>query len=77
MMWRIFTKPILSIPVAFEMAGRRCDDIERRVRTACRHLWHTGRLMDRILPDIAEVLNAGDDLGEDPEEAYGANCHAG
>lgn len=37
----------------------------------CRKAFHGARLMERILPDIAEVLNAGDDLGETAEEMEG------
>ena len=33
--------------------------------------FHEFKLMERILPDIAEVLDAGDDLGESPDEFEG------
>ena len=43
---------------------------------ACRDSFKEAKLMDRILPDIAEVLYDGDDLGESPDELEG-RCHAG
>jgi len=45
--------------------------LERRVRLACRDIFYEEKLLDRILPDIAEVLHAPDDLGEVPNEFEG------
>jgi CRISPR-associated protein Cas1 len=60
-----------TVPVAFHLAATVTKDLERNVRMECRKAFHTYRLMERILPDIAEVLNAGDDLGETAEEMEG------
>jgi CRISPR-associated protein Cas1 len=64
-------KTELSIPVAFEMAAASSEDVEGRTRRRCRDLFHQNKLMDRILPDIAEVLDARDDLEESPGELEG------
>jgi CRISP-associated protein Cas1 len=45
-----------TVPLAFELAAQRPKDLERRVRTQCRDVFHQARLMERLLPDIAEVL---------------------
>ncbi len=59
-----------TIPAAFESA--QCSgDVEIRVRGLCRDLFHEKKIMERCLPDIAEVLDARDDLAEDPEELAG------
>jgi len=60
-----------TVPLAFRLASTVTKELERTVRSECRQVFHTCRLMERILPDIAEVLNAGDDLGETPEEMEG------
>jgi CRISPR-associated protein Cas1 len=60
-----------TVPLAFRLAATVAKDLERMVRMECRHVFHAYRLMDKILPDIAEVLNAGDDLGETAEEMEG------
>jgi CRISPR-associated protein Cas1 len=55
------------IPMAFE-AAKTPIDIERRVRLACRDSFATGRLMQRILPDINKVLNIPQQLVEQEDE---------
>jgi len=57
-------KTELSVPLAFRTVAESTQDVERRVRLACRDAFHQGKLMDRILPDIGEVLDARDDIGE-------------
>jgi CRISPR-associated protein Cas1 len=64
-------KTALTIPVAFGMVAQGPADVERRVRLACRDAFYESRLLQRILPDIAEVLGAPDDLGESPDEFEG------
>lgn len=60
-------------PAAFETAGKILkgkgdgNPVERQVRIACRDLFRKSGLLDRIIPDIAEVLKAGG--LEPPEEA--------
>ena len=64
-------KTNLTIPLAFEVASQSQDEIEQRTRLACRRMFYVFRLTDKILPDIAEVLNAPDDLKERPGELEG------
>ena len=63
----------LTIPVAFDAAAQGEKDIERRVRYLLRDRFREARLLDRIVPDIEEVLSVGvpgetpppEDEGED------------
>jgi CRISPR-associated protein Cas1 len=66
-----FYKVEVTVPMAFREAAAGTHDLERRVRLACRTAFHEARLMERIIPDIAEVLHVGDDPGESPEELEG------
>jgi CRISP-associated protein Cas1 len=66
-----FYKTETTIPLAFEMARQGRDEIEKRTRIACRQVFFSARLTERILPDIAEVLHAPDDLKERPNELEG------
>jgi CRISPR-associated protein Cas1 len=51
-------KTDLTVPIAFRLAATERDQLERKVRLACRDAFHERRLMERILPDIAEVLRS-------------------
>jgi CRISPR-associated protein Cas1 len=65
-------KTDVTVPVAFRVAATEREGVERKVRLGCRQAFHDARLMDRILPDVAEVLaDAGDDRGEGPDELEG------
>ena len=64
-------KTELTIPVAFRVVSQGPTELERAMRMECRNAFHEFRLMGRLLPDIAEVLDAGDDLGESAEEFEG------
>jgi len=64
-------KTDLTIRVAFRTVAEGSDQVERRVRLACRDAFYESRLIQRILPDIVEVLDARDDLGESPDEFEG------
>lgn len=65
-------KTEVTIPAAFRVVATETDGIERKVRLGCRQAFHDAKLMERILPDIAEVLaDAGDDPGESPGELEG------
>jgi CRISPR-associated protein Cas1 len=64
-------KTEVTVPVAFRLAATMTQGLERAVRQECRKAFHTFHLMDRILPDIAEVLDAGDDSGEGAPELEG------
>jgi CRISPR-associated protein Cas1 len=50
-------KEQFTIPTAFKMAAESADNIESRVRRACRDVFRGGKLMERILPDIADILD--------------------
>jgi len=64
-------KTELTVPLAFRVAAGGPAEVERRARLGCRDAFHESRLLERILPDIAEVLGAPDDLAEDPGEFEG------
>ena len=65
-------KTEVSLPAAFRAVVAVTEGVERRVRLECRQAFSGAKLMERILPDIAEVLSdAGDDLGESPGEFEG------
>lgn len=54
----------LLVPLAFRLVAEGEAHIERRVRLACRDLFREQKLVQRILPDIREVLDGRDDSGE-------------
>lgn len=47
------------VPVAFSIAARQPNEPERQVRLRCRDLFRETKLLDRIIPDIEEILAAG------------------
>jgi len=47
-------------PVAFKVAAQKPSEPERAVRIACRDTFRQSRLLNRIIPTIEEVLNAGE-----------------
>jgi CRISPR-associated protein Cas1 len=64
-------KTELTVPTAFKLVSEKPPDLERAVRMECRKKFHEFKLMERLLPDIAEVLDAGDDTGEGADELEG------
>ena len=50
-------KADMVAPVAFHVVAAGAHDLEGRVRRACRDLFHTGRILERIVPDIEQALN--------------------
>ena len=66
-----FYKTETTIPLAFEVAAKEQKDLERLVRIQSRQVFHQARLMDRLLPDIAEVLGVSDDSGESAADMEG------
>lgn len=64
-------KTNLTIPIAFKAAAEQHDNLERAVRITCRQKFYEYKLMERLLPDIAEVLCVSDDTGEGAEEFEG------
>lgn len=65
-------KTEIAVPIAFQIASEDEMHLERAVRIACRDEFHKAKLMRRIIPDIAEVLDARDDIGEAPGELEGS-----
>jgi CRISPR-associated protein Cas1 len=66
-------KAQFTIPLSFSIAAEGDQEIDRRVRLACRDLFREGKLNRRILPDIARVLNveplpaeSADEFADDP-----------
>jgi CRISPR-associated protein Cas1 len=58
-------KTEVTIPVAFEITARYPGKPEPYVRAACREKFHEVKLLQRILPDIDELLQ----IGKEPETA--------
>ena len=65
-------KAELTIPLAFEVARRQPDELEREVRCEARRTFHGAKLLGRILPDIRRCLDiaedARDEFAEDPSK---------
>ena len=49
-------KTEITVPVAFRAAATAKTDLERVVRQECRQAFHVHKLMDRVMPDIAEAV---------------------
>jgi len=64
-------KTEVTIPVAFRTVSESTEHVERRTRLACRDVFKQTKLIRRILPDISEVLDARDDVGERADELEG------
>ncbi len=64
-------KTELTIPAAFAIAAGPTQEVERAVRLECRRVFHSAKLLERILPDIREVLGARDDFGENQAGSEG------
>lgn len=60
----------LTIPLAFEMAGRYTQNLEREIRTEARRRFHRAKLLQQILPDIRHCLDVKaeeqDEFADDP-----------
>jgi CRISPR-associated protein Cas1 len=54
------------VPVAFRVAAKDPPNAERAVRLACRDMFRQTHLLQKIIPDIEDVLSAG---GIEPPEA--------
>jgi len=48
------------VPAAFKVAAAEPANAERAVRLACRDIFRQTKLLDRIIPDIEEMLAAGE-----------------
>lgn len=47
------------VPVAFAVAARESANHEREIRLQCRDMFRKSRLLERIIPDIEAILDAG------------------
>ncbi len=63
----------VTIPLAFRVVAESTENLMARVRRACREAFREHRLLKRILPDIAylldipeDVLTAGQEADSDP-----------
>jgi len=60
------------VPVAFQIAAKNTVNPEGDVRHACREVFRSTRLLERIIPIIEEVLSAGElSMPKDPDYALG------
>ena len=64
-------KTEITIPLAFKMVSQNPPELERAIRMECRTAFYEHKIMERIIPDIAEVLGVSDDIGESAEEFEG------
>ncbi len=56
------------VPAAFKVAAANPPNAERAVRLACRDIFRQTKLLERIIPDIEEILAAGGVTRPDPPE---------
>jgi CRISPR-associated protein Cas1 len=61
----------LIVPLVFQIVAESDEHVERRARLACRSLFHKTRFLERLLPDIREVLDGRDDSGACASESAG------
>ncbi|AQT59702.1 type I-E CRISPR-associated endonuclease Cas1e [Cellvibrio sp. PSBB023] len=48
------------VPIAFRIAGKRPHNPDREVRLACRDIFRSSHILEKIIPTIEEVLAAGE-----------------
>jgi CRISPR-associated protein Cas1 len=63
----------LVVPIAFEAVAQKVPALERQVRLRCRDALQKARLLERLLPDIREVLYGRDDTGAGAGEPAGGS----
>lgn len=63
-------KADIAIPVAFGAVAEGTDNIDRRVRLACRDLFVATRLLSRVIPDVQEALFLSPKVTCLPNEQY-------
>lgn len=61
------------VPIAFKVAASQSHgNVERAVRLGCRDVFRQTKLLDRIIPDIEEILAAGEiERPQTPDDAVG------
>lgn len=63
----------LIVPLAFETVAAGEQNVESRARQACRDMFRRTRFLERVLPDIREVLHGSDDSGAGPDQSTGGS----
>lgn len=48
------------VPIAFKIAARKPHNPDREVRLACRDIFRTSNILEKIIPSIEDVLAAGE-----------------
>lgn len=61
------------VPLVFRTVAESDKNVERRVRLACRDLFRKSRFLERVLPDIREVLHGRDDSRTGSSEPTGGS----
>lgn len=56
------------VPLAFKIAAKAPANPERAVRTGCRDIFRESRLLEKIIPDIEEILATGGETPPKPPE---------
>lgn len=59
-------KAQLTVPIAFQVVALGIEDVEKEVRRRCRIQFRESKLLERILPDIDQLL----ETVEEPEYDY-------
>lgn len=59
-------KAQLTVPIAFQIVALGIEDVEKEVRRRCRIQFRESKLLERILPDIDQLL----EIVEEPEYDY-------
>lgn len=59
------------VPLVFRIVSESDQNVEQRARHACRDFFNQSKFLERVLPDIREVLDGSDDSGKDPDESAG------
>ena len=63
-------KAEIAIPAAFAAAKNGSPDIERETRMACRDLFRSSRLLQRIVDDLNSLMSVGGDWDPNDESTY-------
>jgi CRISP-associated protein Cas1 len=61
----------LTVPIAFATVAESGQKVVSRARQACREMIREEKILERILPDIAHLLNVEENVGN-PEQENGA-----
>lgn len=61
------------VPLVFRTVADSDQNVERRVRLACRDMFRKTRFLERLLPNIREVLYGRDDSGACARELAGGS----